>query len=254
MGLNLSESLIGEFDQCVGCDLLTYLSCPGGSRCFSYPQFLLNDNELINLANTAFPDDGCLPMTVQGTTLDEMRGKFGDLVIMRVNNEPHENDKYGYSEQSRYNSIYNPTYRGTPAVQFTALQRHKLSSMMLQVLEIQEGNIDFSKVNHATVHIYDDQSIPQTRSALIVQVECGKKKFYGPFEYELGGNGEVKLTGSSAYDFRIAGFNENSFDFSIDVMDSDGNIAAQFVDEEEFSKKTLIDREVFRLDPRSIPY
>ena len=237
MGLNLSESLIGEFDQCVGRDLLTYLSCPGGSRCFSYPQFLLNDNELINLANTAFPDDGCLPMTVQGTTLDEMKGKFGDLVIMRVNNEPHENDKYGYSEQSRYNSIYNPTYRGTPAVQFTALQRHKLSSMMLQVLEIQEGNIDFSKVNHATVHIYDDQSIPQTRSALIVQVECGKKKFYGPFEYELGGNGEVKLTGSSAYDFRIAGFNENSFDFSIDVMDSDGNIAAQFVDEEEFSKK-----------------
>lgn len=238
MGVNLSESRISEFDACVGNPLLTYLDCPSNSRCFSYPQFLVRENELINLENTAFPDDGRLPMTVKGTTSDEMRENFGDIVVMTVNSKPYDNDKYGYSEKSHYNSIYDPTYRGPlPAVQFTALRRHKLSSMMMQILEIQEDRIDFSKAKSTTVHIYDDQSIPQTKSVLVAQVANGKKKFYGPFECKCGENGEIKLSGSSEYDFYIAGFNEESFDFLIDIANNEGNIAAQFVDAEEFSKK-----------------
>ncbi len=237
MGLTLSDSRISEFTACVGRDLITYLDCPAGPRCFSYPQFLLNNSELINLEDSAFPDDGCLPMTVQGTSFEEMRRDFGSIVVMRVNMEPRGNDKYGYGEDSRYNSIYDPTYKGKKAVQFTALRRHRLSSLMMQVLEIQEGKVDFSKGKSAVVHIYDDQSIPQTSSVLVAQAENGVKKYYGPFGYELEDNGEVRLIGSSSYDYRVAGFDEQLFDFLIDVVDGKGDIAAQFVDAEEFSEK-----------------
>lgn len=245
MGLNLSDSRLNEFESCVGDPLITFLSCPPGARCFSYPQFLIKGNELINLEKTAFPDDGCLPMTVKGTSPDEMREDLGDIVIMTVNSEPRHNEKYDHGEASQYNSIYDPTYRGIPAVEFLPLRRHRLSSMMMQVLEIQEDQIAFSKVKSATVHIYDDQSNPQTKFSLIVQVVDGKRKFYGPFECQAGENGEVQLNGSSAYDFCIAGFNEESFDFLIDVIDDTGNIAAQFIDAEEFSEKITSTKDKF---------
>ena len=245
MGLNLSDSRINEFNSCVGHELITYLDFPFGSRCLSYPQFLLKNNELTNLESASFPDVGCLPMTVQGTTVEDMREKFSDIVIMKVNNEPRRNDRYDgdfgadSSQKSRYHSVYDPTYKGTPAVQFTAFRKHRLSSMMMQVLEIQESGVDFSKASSAVVHIYDDHSIPRTKSVLVAQVESGVKKFYGPFGYDIGANDEIKLFGSDAYDFRITALNEGSFDFLIDVVDGNHETVAQFVDAEYFSEKLL---------------
>lgn len=237
MGLKLSDSRIDSFEGCVRKPLITYLSCPPGPRCFSYPQFLVDGNELFNLENAAFPDDGCLPMTVRGTTTEKMHDEFDDIVIMTVNAQPRDNEKFGY-EQSRYNSIYDPTFKGSnPAIQFTALRKHRLSAMLMQVLEIQEGRIDFSETKNEKVHIFDDQSSPQTKFALVAQVVEGKKKYFGPFECKTAGNGEIQISGSGEYNFYIAGFDEDSFNFQIDIEDQEGNIAAQFIDAGEFLEK-----------------
>ena len=47
MGMILSEGEIGTFQECVRRDLLTYVSYPsfkGATRCFAYPQFLVDDD------------------------------------------------------------------------------------------------------------------------------------------------------------------------------------------------------------------
>lgn len=58
MGMILSEGEIGTFQECVRRDLLTYVSYPsfkGATRCFAYPQFLVDDETLTLLEDSAFP-------------------------------------------------------------------------------------------------------------------------------------------------------------------------------------------------------
>ena len=46
MGMVLTEGEISTFQECVRRDLLTYVSYPsfkGATRCFAYPQFLVED-------------------------------------------------------------------------------------------------------------------------------------------------------------------------------------------------------------------
>ncbi len=245
MGLNLSKSRINELDSCIEKPLLAYLRPPFGARCFPYPRLCLEHNQLSYLENTTFQDDGYLPLIIKGTTSYEMREDFDDIVIMKVNTQPQINENYGeyndrydYVDNSRYISLYDPTYNGKDtAVELTALRDHRLSSAMMQVLDIQETSIDFSKVNSATIHMFEDQSIPQTKFILVSQIENDKKSFYGPFEYKIEDNGEIKISGSNSYDFYVAGFDESSFDFLINIVNDRGNITAHFIDAEEFEKK-----------------
>ena len=58
MSMVLSEGEIGTFQECVRRDLLTYVSYPsfkGATRCFAYPQFLVDDETLTLLEDSAFP-------------------------------------------------------------------------------------------------------------------------------------------------------------------------------------------------------
>lgn len=71
MGMVLTEGEISTFQECVRRDLLTYVSYPsfkGATRCFAYPQFLVEDETLTLLEDSAFPDNGCLPMVTSRTT------------------------------------------------------------------------------------------------------------------------------------------------------------------------------------------
>lgn len=71
MSMVLSEGEIGTLQECVRRDLLTYVSYPsfkGATRCFAYPQFLVDDETLTLLEDSAFPDNGCLPMVTSRTT------------------------------------------------------------------------------------------------------------------------------------------------------------------------------------------
>lgn len=102
MSMVLSEGEIGTFQECVRRDLLTYVSYPsfkGATRCFAYPQFLVDDETLTLLEDSAFPDNGCLPMVTSRTTPHELLDMFGNVVVMRVNDEhPGRNRNYPESE------------------------------------------------------------------------------------------------------------------------------------------------------------
>ena len=250
MSIGLSENSIPNFDSCVQHELLTYVNYPAyeaARRCFAYPQFLFDGNLLTPLEDSAFPDNGCLPLSVpKATSPDEIKKRYGDIVVMVVNDDPPQsNHHYPDQESSQYNRIINPAYsQGKPAVEFAALAKHQLSSMLMQVLEIQESD-DFSQFFDHSVHIYPDEAAPQTNLALVAQASNGKKKYYGPFECSYSGD-EVTLKASGLFDMYIAGFDESSFEFSIDLTNEKKEIVAQFVATQEFRQK--YDKTEYRID------
>lgn len=240
MSIVLADEPIADFDSCVHHELLAYVKYPyqaTSSRCFAYPQYLLDDNNLSRLKESAFPDVGCLPMAIASATPSQLKKLYGDVVVMILNTDsPDENRNYGYGENSKYNSIINPNFaKGKSAVEFKALSNHRLSSELMQVLEVQE-TVDFSQPIAHPLHLYSGDLAPQTNLALVAQVENGKKKYFGPFECSCLED-EVTLSASSFYDTSIAGFNEATFGFAIDLLDADRNVVAQFVSSGEFAEK-----------------
>lgn len=186
MGMILSEGEIGTFQECVRRDLLTYVSYPsfkGATRCFAYPQFLVDDETLTLLEDSAFPDNGCLPMVTSRTTPHELLDMFGNVVVMRVNDEhPGRNRNYPESETSRFNSIIDPYFaKGASSVEFMPLSRHSLSGSLVQVLDIQEI-VDLTHAQAQPVHVRSVASLPQTKLVVVSRGKLGARKYYGPFE------------------------------------------------------------------------
>ena len=237
MGMILSEGEIGTFQECVRRDLLTYVSYPsfkGATRCFAYPQFLVDDETLTLLEDSAFPDNGCLPMVTSRTTPHELLDMFGNVVVMRVNDEhPGRNRNYPESETSRFNSIIDPYFaKGASSVEFMPLSRHSLSGSLVQVLNIQEI-VDLTHAQAQPVHVRSVASLPQTKLVVVSQGKLGARKYYGPFEATYVEGAAVQLQASNSYDLRIGVFDESEFAFSIDLVDDLGNMVAQYVSAEE---------------------
>lgn len=235
MGIKLAEGEIGSFQECVHKDLLTYVSYPafkGASRCFAYPQFLIEDETFTLLENSAFPDNGCLPMVVSSSTPHELKDMVGNIVVMTVNDEhPGRNRNYPEHEQSQYNSIIDPYFaKGASSVEFMPLSRHPLSGLMVQVLETQES-IDFGRSLKQPVHLYSAVSLPQTKLSLVQQ----DGRYYGPFETVCLDGNAVQLKASNAFDLRIGSFDADMFTFSLDIVDDSENLVAQFVSADELS-------------------
>lgn len=250
MGMVLSDGEIGTIQECIHHDLLTYVSYPafkGASRCFSYPQFLVEEETFTLLEDSAFPDNGCLPMVVSSVTPHEMQERFGNIVIMRVNDEnPSRNRNYPESEQSRYNSIIDPYFpRGASSVEFMPLSKHALSGLLVQVLEIQEA-VSFERALQHPVHVHSSAALPQTKYAVVSRKVNGEVRYYGPFEATcVDGNG-VQLQASSTFGLCIGEFSEADFGFSIEIVDDAGNLVTQFLSAEELTSRfeacqTIID-------------
>lgn len=128
------------------------------------PQFLVDDETLTLLEDSAFPDNGCLPMVTSRTTPHELLDMFGNVVVMRVNDEhPGRNRNYPESETSRFNSIIDPYFaKGASSVEFMPLSRHSLSGSLVQVLDIQEI-VDLTHAQAQPVHVRSVASLPQTK-------------------------------------------------------------------------------------------
>ena len=235
MGITLSEKEITDFESCVRREILTYVRYPEyGSRCFAYPQFRISGNELEVLTKSAFPDDGCLPMAVVGVSNADLKGMYGTIVVMTVNDdELSDNRNYGVSEQSRYNGVIDPN-RQRSIIEFSKLSKHSLSSALMQIVDV-DGQIDFSKPQDEPVRLYADQAEPQTKYILIPQVQGAKKKFYGPFEYSVDGD-KMHIKASGDFKMMVAALNESTFS-PIELVDEEGYITAQFVDAEEYTRK-----------------
>lgn len=241
MSIGLSPESIADFHSCVHRELLSYVSYPSSElapRCFAYPQFLLEEDRLTLLEKSAFPDEGCLPMVMADTSASDMARRFGNIVVMVVNDgQPQDNRNYPDKEGARFNSIINPTFsKGKSAVEFTALSKHRLSSELMQVLDIQES-VDLSSPLDHPVRLYPGEAAPQTNLVLVAQTTSeGARRCFGPFECTCSGE-EVTLKASSSFNMLVAGFDEGSFAFSIELADENGDVTAQFVDAEELRRK-----------------
>lgn len=249
MGMVLTEGEISTFQECVRRDLLTYVSYPsfkGATRCFAYPQFLVEDETLTLLEDSAFPDNGCLPMVTSRTTPHELLDMFGNVVVMRVNDEhPGRNRNYPESEASRFNSIIDPYFaKGASSVEFMPLSRHPLSGSLVQVLNIQEI-VDLTHAQAQPVHVRSVASLPQTKLVVVSQGKLGARKYYGPFEATCVEGATVQLQASNSYDLRIGVFDESEFDFSIDLVDDLGNMIAQYISAEELDAHVAASDNIF---------
>lgn len=247
MGVTLSDKQILDFAACVHREALAYVKYPTSKlagRCFAYPQFLISDDgELSLLADSAFPDVGCLPMVMAETDADEMMRRYGDVVVMVVNDDSLQlNRNYPETERSQFNGIINPAFpKGKSAVEFMPLSRYRLSSSLMQVLDVQE-TVDFSSPVAAPVHLYPEGAQPQTNLALVAQSAQGKRRLFGPFECTCAGD-EVTLRPSGSFGMCIAGVDDEAFDVFIDLANEDGFVAAQFVDAEEFVRAFAVAEE-----------
>lgn len=182
MSMVLAEGQISRIEDCIHRDLLTYVSYPlfeGASRCFAYPQFLVEDDSLTLLEDSAFPDNGCLPMIASRTTPRDLLDMFGNIVVMRVNDEhPNRNHNYPENESARYNSIIDPFFtRGASSVEFMPLSKHALSGSLIQVIDVQEI-VDLTYPSQNPVHVYSAAALPQTKLVAIAQGKQGQRKLY----------------------------------------------------------------------------
>lgn len=241
MKLKTADS-IREFSACVGRDILAYVRypCSSGSRCFSKPQYVIEGGEIHPLSRSAFPDDGTLPMVMANTSAEEMKSKFGSIVVMTVNDEELRlNINYPIDENARYNSIIDPSRgKGRSSVEFVKLGKHPLSSELMQVIEVEE-HISFSEPLKEPVHVYPGQGLPDTRLVAVSQLDAGKEKYYGPFEASVGSDGSITLSASDAYDMRIISIGADRIDLRLDLYDDEGDgfIYARFISSEEFLGK-----------------
>lgn len=234
------QRLIQDIEQCVNKTLLTYVDYPfNGKRCFSYPQYVYEKGVFVPIGKAAFPDEGCLPMVVDPSySLDDLESMYGNLVIMNLStSEIRENRYYPISETSRYNGIINPS-RPHSMIEFTKLSQHGLSSVLMQVVDIEE-HVTFDRPFEETVHLGFGQVAPQTNYILVSQVDNGRKLYYGPFEYSVHQGDRISLEAVSDIDFerRISGVDEANLEFSIDLCDQNEGTKAVFVSAEEFRQQ-----------------
>lgn len=248
MSISTSDALITDIDECFHKEILTYVKYPSSenaTRCFAYPQFKYESDVLTSVDRGAFPDDGCLPMYIAGSDAGKMNRQFGNVVLMTVNDAPDENRNYPESESSVYNGIINPHFnKGKSAIEFKALSKHPLSSKLIQVIEVEERNLSFAEPLKNPVHIYGSGVAPQTSLVLITQTDNGREKYYGPFECAVQEN-EIKLKASGSFDNSVAGFNESSFRFKVDLLDAGSELSARFVSVDEFKEKFNSSGELF---------
>ncbi|WP_286142952.1 hypothetical protein [Adlercreutzia caecimuris] len=234
------QHAVQDTEQCVNKTLLTYVDYPfNGQRCFSYPQYVYEKGVFTPIGKAAFPDEGCLPMVVDSSySLDDLESMYGRLVIMNLStSEIQENRYYPINESSRYNGIINPS-RPHSMIEFTKLSQHGLSSVLMQVVDIQE-RVSFERPFDDPVHLGLGQALPQTNYILVSQVDNGRKLYYGPFEYSIHQGDRISLEAASDTDFerRISGVDEANLEFSIDLCDQNEDTKAVFVSAEEFRQQ-----------------
>lgn len=242
MGLQLAQSGITQIEPCVGKDLLTYVDYPdAGRRCFSRPQYLVDRQTLQPIEMQTFPELGVLPMTIAETSSPQkMKGRFGDIVIMKINDgHIHENRFYIYGTSSqgeeyyKFNGIIDPDRtRGRSQIEFTKLRQHPLSSVLVQVMRIQDF-VSFETQITEALHPVSRAADPQTKLIVIEYADGAESMYYGPFEFSLNSDGSFRIDSSSIFDRKIAAFDITECKTSIELKNLRNDTVATFISFEE---------------------
>ena len=198
MSYVLNKASYESAESLVKKDLLAYIDygSPQGSRIFSWPQYVIENDTVSPIDPSTFPDVGCLPMTVAGGSQekDKLEGSCGSLVVMKINDSDFKsNYYYGPSgEPHAYNSIIDPARKpGKSIIEFKTFASQSASCRLVQVIYLDGGSMDFSSRPEKPVFPYADQASPVAKYVMIAQVEGRKRLLYGPFEMQqaAGSNG-----------------------------------------------------------------
>ena len=242
MGFELAKGVIDDMQDCMGKEMLAFVHYPPAgtsSRCFTYPQYLVEGGRLKPIVANAFPDVGCLPASISsGETPSELARRFGGIAIVTLNQEPQSNIFYGGTEQNRYNGAINTSLsKGRSVVELAPFGKHALSSSLMQCIDIQES-INLSRPITDPVHLYPGDELPVTKFVLIEQPSGGRTKYVGPFEARITGPDEFVITAVGLnFDSRVAALNADGFATKLELKDHRGAIAARFVSLDEFKGK-----------------
>ena len=242
MSYVLNKASYESAESLVKKDLLAYIDygSPQGSRIFSWPQYVIENDTVSPIDPSTFPDVGCLPMTVAGGSQekDKLENSCGSLVVMKINDSDFKsNYYYGPSgEPHAYNSIIDPARKpGKSIIEFKTFASQSASCRLVQVIYLDGGSMDFSSRPEKPVFPYADQASPVAKYMMIAQVEGRKRLLYGPFEMQqaAGSSGFYTIDASPAFDRYVYAIDEASFAFNIELDDKDNTPFAQFIDIDE---------------------
>lgn len=86
---------------------------------FTWPQLQLDGDEMAGIARSAFPERGCVPLTLIGSDKYRLEDDFGRLVVMRINDADIMDNTYYKREGHVYNGAIDPgRKRGESKVEF----------------------------------------------------------------------------------------------------------------------------------------
>lgn len=242
MGLTLSTRSIANLDNCIGKSMLASVRYSGtGSRCFSYPQYVVDGTSFLPISAEVFPDIGLLPMTIdKSSSPQQMEEQFGKIVIMRLNEaEIQENRFYSEKDPSQYNGYIDPRPTRRSLIEFVSFRQHTLSSTLVQVVGVQE-DVSFERPIEGELHLVMGAADPQTRLVMVSREEGGAHVLYGPFEYRTVASQGILLSSSNSFDHRIVKVAASSLKFLIELRDADDGPFASFLSTDEL--KSLFDR------------
>ena len=254
MSLSISNKLITNIDDCIGKPLLTYVFYPSdeSTRCFAYPQFLYDDdkNEIVSISSKdAFPEEGGLSVGIGTknsiTNSKELQNRYGDIVLMTINEVPQSNINYGKEygkgkdkDRHKYHTSILPGKVKGSYAHFQTISRHSLSFQLFQVLNVEE-RLNFSKPAELwSVHMYEGDVLPLTHLVLLEQESEANQKFIGPFQCSKAAEAsqEIKLQASATepYSCYIAPINSSSVKQELEITSEHGDVIAKFVLADEF--------------------
>ena len=249
MGISLSQTSVSELDACIREDLLTYVDYSESQRrCFSYPQYLVDERVLCPISPTVFPELGILPMSIAGNSdSQDLENRFGDIVVMRISDQHFQDNRFyrsnesgqGRTEPHKYNGVIDPNRpRGRSQIEFIKLRQHSLSSTLIQVMRVQDV-ISFGKRIVEPLHPVAHLASPQTKFIVIEYTDGGSSKYYGPFEFSTNSDGSFKIRSSNDFDRIIAAIDKSDCKTSIDLRDKNGKVVASFLSSEEIREAFL---------------
>ena len=245
MSYVLNKASYESAESLVKKDLLAYIDygSPQGSRIFSWPQYVIENDTVSPIDPSTFPDVGCLPMTVAGGSQekDKLENGCGSLVVMKINDSDFKNNYYygPGGEPHAYNSIIDPARKpGKSIIEFKTFASQSASCRLVQVIYLDGGSMDFSTRPDKPVFPYADQASPVAKYVMIAQVEGRKRLLYGPFEMQqaAGASGFYTIDASPTFDRYVYAIDEASFAFNIELADKDKVPFAQFIDIDELQE------------------
>lgn len=172
--------------------------------CYVYPRYILEEDGLVPISPSDFPNLGSFEVRIQGGySAEDIVEKLSHIVMVRINNAP-EIDKT--QQNNLYRLKYNPQYGED--VSDVWLEKFE-NDNFYQIIKIDCDYEEFEKIrkiDYFIEHIYSKYIIIQNHEG-----------FYGPFDYFIE-NDSIELLGTDKHGYRIRHVAENKIKDNILIV------------------------------------